>query len=64
MINARTIARFHLVMTFVWIAALIPTMLYWRESVLWVAFMSLWANVASHHAAYTAARTEEKVDGI
>lgn len=62
MITAHRIARFHLVMTFVWMAAIVPTMLYWRESVLWVAFMSLWANIASHAAAYSAAKTEEKVD--
>ena len=62
MITAQRIARFHLIMTFVWMAAIIPTMLYWRESVLWVAFMSLWANVVSHAAAYSAGRAEEKVD--
>ncbi len=51
-------SKLHLVLTFVWAAALIPTLIWWRESILWVAFMSLWANVASHWACYQAARAE------
>lgn len=45
-------------MTVVWSVLAIPTMIFWKESVLWVALMSLWANIASHFAAYIAARSE------
>lgn len=54
--------KLHLILTFVWAFAAIPTLIWWRESILWVAFMSLWANVASHWAAYQAANVEQKMD--
>lgn len=54
--------KIHLYLTVVWGLAAIPTLLWWRDSILWVAFMSLWANVASHWAAYQATRSEEKID--
>lgn len=52
--------QFHKWATFVWILLLVPTLLWWRESVLWVALMSIWANVASHWAAYQASRAEQR----
>jgi hypothetical protein len=42
-----------------WTLLIAPTLLWWRDSVLWVALMSLWANIASHAAAALAARAEE-----
>ncbi|MEV0151547.1 MULTISPECIES: hypothetical protein [unclassified Nonomuraea] len=54
---------FHLVMTAVWATLLIPTMIWWRDSVLWVAVMSIWANVVGHWSAYQAARAEENGNG-
>lgn len=45
-------------LTLVWLVLLLPTMLWWKESILWVAMMSIWANVASHFAGYVAGRTE------
>jgi hypothetical protein len=53
-------ARFHLVATFVWAALAVPTVLWWRDSVFWVALMSLYANLVGHWAAYQAARAEER----
>lgn len=52
--------RFHLVMVVVWSLLAVPTLLFWPESILWVAFMSLYANVASHFSAYQASRAEEE----
>jgi len=43
----------------VWLLLAIPTLLWWRESILWVAFMSLYANVASHWSAAQAAEADE-----
>lgn len=51
--------KLHLVLTLVWASLAIPTVLLWKESILWVAFMSLYANVAAHWAAYQGARSEE-----
>lgn len=51
--------RFHLIAACVWAALAIPTVLWWRDSVLWVAIMSLWANVAAHWSAYQAAHAEK-----
>lgn len=47
--------RFHLVMMVVWALLLIPTVIWWKESILWVAGMSLYANFAGHFAAYEGA---------
>lgn len=49
----------HLISTGVWVVAIIPTVTIWRESILWIAFMSIWANVVSHATAYEAARAKE-----
>ena len=56
-IKASTI---HTVLTLVWVALVLPTLLWWRESVFSVALMSLWANIASHWSAREAARAKEK----
>lgn len=37
---------------------IIPTMIWWKDSILWVALMSVWANVVSHGTAWQAARAE------
>jgi hypothetical protein len=49
----------HTFFTVAWALLAIPTLFYWRESVLWVALMSLWANIASHWAAREAAKVKE-----
>lgn len=51
--------RFHAVATVAWFIAVLPTVLWWKDSVLWVALMSCWANAAAHFAAWQGARSEE-----
>jgi hypothetical protein len=51
--------KLHLVLAVAWGGMLVPTLLWWKESILWVAFMSLYANVVGHWSAYQAARAEE-----
>lgn len=51
--------RLHLALTAAWALAIVPTLLWWRDSVLWVALMSCYANVAGHWAAYQGARAED-----
>lgn len=54
-----SLRRVHLVMVFVWAALAFPTVVFWRESIMWVAFMSLYANGVGHWSAYQGARAEE-----
>ncbi|MGI5136362.1 hypothetical protein [Streptomyces sp. CA-106110] len=43
--QARILSRLHLTLTVGWALLAIPTLIWWRNSILWVAFMSLYANV-------------------
>lgn len=55
-------SSFHKYMTLLWALLLVPTLLWWRDSIVWVSVMSLYANFAGHWACYQASRAEEKVD--
>lgn len=57
-LTGQRLVRFNKYATCVWLVLVIPTVLWWRESILWVALMSVWANVASHFAAWQGARAE------
>lgn len=58
-IPAAALRRFNAIATLIWLALVIPTVWWWRDSVPWVAAMSVWANVASHFSTWQAARAEE-----
>jgi hypothetical protein len=60
--DPRILRHFHAVAVLTWIALIVPTLIWWKDSVLWVALMSLWANMAAHWSAWQAARTESKQD--
>lgn len=51
--------RFHGWATVIWTFLLVPSVLWWKDSVPWVVAMSCYANVAGHWAAWQASRTEE-----
>lgn len=55
-------ARFHAGMTVVWLLLIIPSLIWWKDSILFVILISLWANVASHWASYQAAHAEKRVE--
>jgi hypothetical protein len=55
-------ARLHLCLAVVWALLAIPTLLWWHDSVLWVALVSLYANAVGHLAAFQAARAERRVE--
>jgi hypothetical protein len=59
-ISPRRAALLHYCMAGVWALLLIPTLLIWKNSVLWVAFMSLYANGAAHLSAAKASRAEQE----
>lgn len=52
--------RGHRLIAIAWALALVPTLLWWKDSILWVAFMSLYANVASHWSAAEGAEAKEE----
>jgi hypothetical protein len=49
-------------MMIVWLILAIPGILFWRESILFIIILSLYANFAGEFAAYQGARAEEKQD--
>jgi hypothetical protein len=52
-------AKVHLVCLVFWLVVIPPSLIWWRDSVPWLIFMSLWANVAAHGGGYVAAKAEE-----
>lgn len=61
-VTGKQLARANLAATFVWIGLIVPTVMWWKDSILWVAVMSLWANIVGHYGAYIAARAERAVE--
>lgn len=57
--QVQLLRRLHGALVAVWVVLIVPTLLWWRESILWVAFMSLYANIAGHWAAWQSTRAEE-----
>lgn len=55
----KTWRRLHATLTLGWFAAIIPTVLWWRESVFWVALISCYANAAAHFGAWQGSRAED-----
>lgn len=59
-------ASFHVklntVMIVVWGILAIPTMLWWKEAIPWLVFMSWYANWVGHISALLAAKAEKKID--
>ena len=51
--------QFHKWMVILWILLCIPGLLLWKESIVFVVLMSLWANIAAHWAAYQGSRAEQ-----
>lgn len=58
-VSPRTWKRVHWTLTVAWALMLIPTLLWWSDSILWVAAMSLYANVAGHWAAAQASEADQ-----
>jgi hypothetical protein len=56
--TARVLARVHLGLAGFWALAAIPTVIWLKDSVLWVAIMSCYANVYTSAAAWQGARSE------
>lgn len=59
---ARDAKGLHLFLAGVWVLLLLPSLLWWSESILWVITISLYANFVGHLSAAQAAQAEG-VDG-
>ncbi|NUS25015.1 MAG: hypothetical protein HOV92_12440 [Streptomyces sp.] len=62
LLTPRRVAVLHYCMAVVWALLIIPTLLLWKDSVTWVAFMSLYANGAAHLSAAKASRAEQEAE--
>lgn len=51
--------RLHAALTIAWLLLAVPSMVFWRNSLAWIVFVSVYANVASHWAAWQGARAEK-----
>jgi hypothetical protein len=60
--NSLLFRRLHLALAVIWTLLLIPSVMWWHDSILWVVFMSAYAIIVSHVSSYQAARTEVKED--
>jgi hypothetical protein len=58
--DAKFWRRFHGTMTIVWMLLIIPSMLWWKNAIPWLVFMSVWANVGTHFGAWQGARAEDE----
>lgn len=54
--------KVHLTLTVVWALLVIPTALFWNESVLWIGLISCYANMVGHFSAWQASRAEDNGD--
>jgi hypothetical protein len=54
-------AQVHLVLLVAWVLLLVPTLLWWKDSILWVLVISIYANIASHWSAWEAKRAARYV---
>jgi hypothetical protein len=57
------LAAAHFSFAALWVLLVIPTIWWWRDSILWVAFMSIYAIVIAHLSAAGAARAEQEAQG-
>ena len=56
------IKRCHLVAAVMWVGLAIPSLIWWKDSVLWVILISIYANIVGHLSGYSAARADEAAE--
>lgn len=61
-ISPSVMRKFHAAAVVVWVLLIPPTLFWWKESILWVAMMSIWANIASHWSAFQATGAEQEAN--
>ncbi|HBT4752497.1 TPA: hypothetical protein MB338_004054 [Klebsiella quasipneumoniae subsp. quasipneumoniae] len=56
------IKRCHLVAAVMWVGLAIPSLISWKDSVLWVILISIYANIVGHLSGYSAARADQAAE--
>ena len=56
------IKRCHLVAAVMWVGLAIPSLIWWKDSVLWVILISVYANIVGHLSGYSAARADQAAE--
>ncbi|MBT0603705.1 hypothetical protein [Klebsiella quasipneumoniae] len=56
------IKRCHLVAVVMWVGLAIPSLIWWKDSVLWVILISIYANIVGHLSGYSAARADQAAE--
>ena len=56
------IMRCHLVAAVMWVGLAIPSLIWWKDSVLWVILISIYANIVGHLSGYSAARADQAAE--
>ncbi|HDK6210564.1 TPA: hypothetical protein M2P25_001131 [Klebsiella quasipneumoniae] len=56
------IKRCHLVAAVMWVGLAIPSLIWWKDSVLWVILISIYANMVGHLSGYSAARADQAAE--
>ena len=62
-VPVRWLRRIHATFAAVWLALSIPSMIWWKNSIPYLIFLSVYAIVAAHAAAWAGARAEESNGG-
>ncbi|EPL2409309.1 hypothetical protein RFD42_001377 [Klebsiella pneumoniae] len=52
----------HLVAAVMWVGLAIPSLIWWKDSVLWVILISIYANIVGHLSGYSAARADQAAE--
>jgi hypothetical protein len=56
--DPKILRKIHGALTLIWMLMLIPSLIWWAESIPWLVTMSVWANIAGHWSAYQGASSE------
>ena len=56
------IKRCHLVAAVMWVGLAIPSLIWWKDSVLWVILISIYANIVGHLSGYNTARADKEAE--
>ncbi|MCP6238412.1 hypothetical protein NL433_04860 [Klebsiella pneumoniae] len=56
------IKRCHLVAAAMWVGLAIPSLIWWKDSVLCVILISIYANIVGHLSGYSAARADQAAE--
>lgn len=57
---AKLLKRYHLAMMCVWPVLAVPAVLWWKDSIIFVILLSLYANFAGDFSGYQGSRAEEE----